>query len=213
MIRSFLSYKAMEVYHAVLGPVETNCYIVVKDGHCLIVDPGDKIDLREFFEQKSITPDAILLTHAHFDHIDGVDGILDSFDIPVYLNPLEFDFLTDSTLNASADFMRDQICNATPTALQEGHMEIGPFDVEVTYCPGHTLGSTVFQIENSLFSGDVLFQGSCGRTDLPTGNPDQMNASLAKLKKLDDNIIVYPGHGPATTIGQEKKTNYYMIHA
>lgn len=203
----------MEVYHAVLGPVQTNCYIVVKEGHALIIDPGDTIDLTDFFNQKQIVPDAILLTHAHFDHIGGVDDILRSYDIPVYLNPLEFDFLMDDTLNASSDFFQNMICHCNPVPLQEGLMQIGHFEITVTYCPGHTIGSTVFQIEDRLFSGDVLFQGSCGRCDLPTGNEAQMRVSLSKLKELDDNIIVYPGHGAMTTIGKEKQSNIHMIYA
>ena len=202
----------MEVYHAVLGPVQTNCYIVVKEGHALIIDPGDTIDLTDFFNKKQIVPDAILLTHAHFDHIKGVDSITETYSVPVYVHQSEVSFLQDPALNASLSFYETIVCHSKAIGIQEGKLSIGKFDIDVYHTPGHTCGSCCFRIEDHLFSGDTLFQGSIGRMDLPTGSVMQMKESLRKLSALEDDLPVYPGHGPATTIGFEKQWNYEMKH-
>ena len=161
----------MKVIQQPLGPVQANCYLVMENHHALIIDPADILpNLDEILNQNYCTLDAIVLTHAHFDHISGVDKIVNKFGCDVYLNPNEFDFLLDPDLNSSSAFYMDVTCNANAKPLIEGKNEIAGFEVEAIYCPGHSIGSTVLKIEDCLFTGDVLFQGSIGRMDLATGS-------------------------------------------
>ncbi|MCF0246550.1 MAG: MBL fold metallo-hydrolase, partial [Ileibacterium sp.] len=133
----------------------------------------------------------------------------------VYMNPSEFDFLYDPKKNSSAAFMGfpPLKLSAKPLPLKEGSQKIGSFEVNAWYAPGHSIGSTIIQIGDCLFTGDVLFAGSIGRTDLATGNADQMRQSLNYLKDLTKNYEVYPGHGPATTLDYEKAHNPYLIYS
>ena len=204
----------MKVIQQPLGPVQANCYLVMENHHALIIDPADILpNLDEILNQNDCTLDAIVLTHAHFDHISGVDKIVNKFGCDVYLNPNEFDFLLDPDLNSSSAFYMDVTCNANAKPLIEGKNEIAGFEVEAIYCPGHSIGSTVLKIEDCLFTGDVLFQGSIGRMDLATGSVTSMKQSLKKLYQLDKDYKVYPGHGPTTTLSQEKKWNESLKYA
>lgn len=204
----------MKVIQQPLGPVQANCYLVMENHHALIIDPADILpNFDEILNQNYCTLDAIVLTHAHFDHISGVDKIVNKFGCDVYLNPNEFDFLLDPDLNSSSAFYMDVTCNANAKPLIEGKNEIAGFEVEAIYCPGHSIGSTVLKIEDCLFTGDVLFQGSIGRMDLATGSVTSMKQSLKKLVQLDKDYKVYPGHGPTTSLSQEKKWNESLKYA
>lgn len=204
----------MKVIQQPLGPVQANCYLVMENHHALIIDPADILpNLDEILNQNYCTLDAIVLTHAHFDHISGVDKIVNKFGCDVYLNPNEFDFLLDPDLNSSSAFYMDVTCNANAKPLIEGKNEIAGFEVEAIYCPGHSIGSTVLKIEDCLFTGDVLFQGSIGRMDLATGSVTSMKQSLKKLVQFNKDYKVYPGHGPTTSLSQEKKWNESLKYA
>lgn len=204
----------MKVIQQPLGPVQANCYLVMENHHALIIDPADILpNLDEILNQNYCTLDAIVLTHAHFDHISGVDKIVNKFGCDVYLNPNEFDFLLDPDLNSSSAFYMDVTCNANAKPLIEGKNEIVGFEVEAIYCPGHSIGSTVLKIEDCLFTGDVLFQGSIGRMDLATGSVTSMKQSLKKLVQFNKDYKVYPGHGPTTSLSQEKKWNESLKYA
>lgn len=201
----------IKVFTQSLGPVEANCYVVVKDHHALVIDPGDDFSaLKRLLTEEEATLDAILLTHAHFDHIGGLDGLIEEYGVDVYMNPKEFDFLDDMRLNGSAYFYAKVKSHAVPKAVHDGMQKIGAFEVEAKTLPGHSVGSTIYRIEDTLFTGDVLFQGSVGRVDLPTGSERDMMASIQYLKTLPQDLVVYPGHGPATTIGQELRWNPYF---
>ncbi|WP_289182922.1 MBL fold metallo-hydrolase [uncultured Dubosiella sp.] len=201
----------IKVFTQPLGPVEANCYVVVKDHHALVIDPGDDFSaLKRLLTEEEATLDAILLTHAHFDHIGGLDGLIEEYGVDVYMNPKEFDFLDDMRLNGSAYFYAKVKSHAVPKAVHDGMQKIGAFEVEAKTLPGHSVGSTIYRIEDTLFTGDVLFQGSVGRVDLPTGSERDMMASIQYLKTLPQDLVVYPGHGPATTIGQELRWNPYF---
>lgn len=113
-------------------------------------------------------------------------------------------------LNGSAYFYAKVKSHAVPKAVHDGMQKIGAFEVEAKTLPGHSVGSTIYRIEDALFTGDVLFQGSVGRVDLPTGSERDMMASIQYLKTLPQDLVVYPGHGPATTIGQELRWNPYF---
>lgn len=198
----------MKIFTIPLGPVQANCYILVKDGHGLLIDPGAvSKEVDRILIENDVVLDAILLTHAHFDHIGGVDYFTNKYDVNVYLNPTEFNFFKDSYLNSSQFFMEPLYCYANPIALSSGKQNIGVFEIFCSYCPGHSIGSTVFKIDNCLFTGDVIFLGSIGRTDLPTGSYTDMLMSLKKIATMDDSLKIYPGHGSSTSIHQEKIWN------
>ncbi len=206
----------MEVICRPVGPVQANCYIVLKDdNHALVIDPGDEgkmiADLLKGIQAKV---DGVVLTHAHFDHIGGVDELIAEFGVPVYVNAAEFDFLSTPEKNSSAVFagIPHMALKAKPVELKEGLNTIGTFDVTAYYAPGHSAGSTILEIGDNLFTGDVLFASSIGRVDLPTGDAKQMKDSLNFIKSLTKDYTVYPGHGPSTTLNYEKTHNPYLLY-
>lgn len=204
----------MKVLQQPLGPVQANCYLVMDNHHAILIDPADKfLNLDAILKENECNLEAIILTHAHFDHISGVDKIVNEYHCDVYLNPSEFDFLQNPDLNSSSAFYMDVTCDAKCKPLLEGKNEIAGFEIEAMYCPGHSIGSTVLKIKDCLFTGDVLFQGSIGRMDLVTGSVSSMKKSLKKLYQLDQDYKVYPGHGPSTILSQEKKWNESLKYA
>ncbi|CAM3030481.1 MBL fold metallo-hydrolase [Paenibacillus sediminis] len=199
-----------------LGPVQTNAYLIrgEDDNKAIIIDPGMNPEaLIRRIENLEI--EAILLTHAHFDHIGGVDQIRKLKGCPVYIHPLEADWLTSAKLNRSAHWAPQIEPIETDPAeydLAEGQtLQFVGHSFKVFHTPGHSPGSVSFLCGNDLFSGDVLFRLSVGRTDLPGGREaDLYNSIQSKLYTFKDEVKVYPGHGPATTIGYEKVHNPFV---
>lgn len=200
-----------------LGTLKTNCYVLSNsENECIIFDPGAEGDrLVEWLNANELSPLAILLTHAHFDHIGAVDDVRNAFNIPVYLHAEEKDWLTNPTLNGS-EFFRMGIVHANPAdriLTNEEEIKIGNFHFKLFHTPGHSPGSVSYYYEQgrAIFSGDVLFRGSIGRTDLPKGNHDQLIASIHRhLLPLPEETIVLPGHGPATSIVEEIESNPFL---
>lgn len=201
-----------------LGSIQTNCYIVEnKEKTCLIFDPGgDGKKLLNLLNQRGLKPLAILLTHAHFDHIGAVDVVRDAFHIPVYLHKLEEKWLGEPGLNGSEYFSLIEPIKVKPAEqllAHEGQMNVGDFIFEVFHTPGHSPGSVsyYFSSDGFVISGDALFQGSIGRTDLPGGNHAQLIKSIHnKLLTLPEDTYVLSGHGPATTIMDEMDSNPFL---
>lgn len=201
-----------------LGIVQANCYVVENEKkEAVLIDPGGEGErLIAIAESQSLNPLAILLTHAHFDHIAAVDELRNKWRIPVYLHHAERDWLADPEKNASASLPGvyktvisppDEIING------EGQLNIGSFSFQIIETPGHSPGSVSFynQEEGIVFSGDALFAGSIGRTDLYGGDHEQLMSSIIdKLIVLPDHVIVASGHGPETTIGAEKRSNPFL---
>ncbi|MGN7300735.1 MBL fold metallo-hydrolase [Ferdinandcohnia sp. SAFN-114] len=201
-----------------LGPLQTNAYILTNSNKkCLIFDPGgDGQRLNTILRQQGLTPVAVLLTHAHFDHIGAIDDVKANWDVPVYIHEKEKNWLKDPALNGSAYFIPGQeiLSKAEPTILpKEGSIEISDFHLELYYTPGHSPGSVSYYYQELgvVFSGDALFQGSIGRTDLPGGSHEQLLSSIhKKLLTLPEETIVLSGHGPETTIEAEMDSNPFL---
>ena len=204
-----------QVKQLVTGLIEENCYIIYRGQDALIIDPGDETSkIKNELEALSVVPIAILLTHTHYDHIGSLEDLRVDYDIPVYVSPKEQEWLSDPTLNLSI-YSPNQI-SAKPaeyTLEANQSVNIGPFTFDVAETPGHSPGSLSFVFDDSRFvvSGDALFRGSVGRSDLPGSEPEVLLPSIInELFSLPDDYIVYPGHGRDTTIGYEKQTNPFF---
>ena len=198
----------------VLGGVSTNCYIIYREGagKAVIVDPADNgAYLLNKLRELQLEPEAILLTHGHFDHILAVEDIRRAFRSKVYIHMDEERMLKDPSLNLSGTLGTEQMGLSADYLLRDNEvLHLLGYDWRVIATPGHTSGSVCFYIESEevLLSGDTLFAESLGRTDLPTGNVSDIIRSITKrLFALPDETMVYPGHGDPTTIGHEKQYN------
>ncbi|WP_128895803.1 MBL fold metallo-hydrolase [Longirhabdus pacifica] len=199
-----------------LGPLATNAYLLLHEAKrkAVVIDPGlNPAPLIKRLQNYEV--EAILLTHAHCDHIGGVDEIRKSKKCNVFLHPDESDWLTNPMLNGSILFpqMGGEIkTDKAEQALLDGQ-QLNLLDevIKVYHTPGHSPGSVSFLWNDHLFSGDVLFQQSVGRTDLPYGDMEQLLRSIHDcLFQLDDNTVVYPGHGEITSIGMERLNNPFV---
>lgn len=173
----------MQVRQIKVGYLQTNCYILIENGNCIVIDPGD-----QFYSIESQIGDnnllAILVTHRHPDHIGALDKLKEAYKAPVY-----------------------DISN-----LEERKYKIADFNFEVIYTKGHSNDSISFYFYdyNFMFSGDFIFYRSIGRTDLETGDMEEMKRSIEKIKQYSDRIKIYPGHGDTTSLGDEKENNPFF---
>jgi hydroxyacylglutathione hydrolase len=209
----------VRVDHRTVGLFEENCYLLADDetGRGVLIDPGDEGDrIIEMVQHGGITLDAIWLTHAHIDHIGAVAAVKRRFDVPVHLHPLDLSYFTQLSARAAEMYgIQFEQPDDPEAALADGQrLRCGGLEFEVMHVPGHAPGLVAFTGHGISFGGDLLFAGSIGRTDLPLGNASDMNASLRRYTSmLADETKVYPGHGPATTIGREKRTNPFLLGA
>lgn len=183
----------------VVGPLEENCYIVYEEKNSVLIDPGDEAE-KILSRIKSLNVDllAIFLTHGHYDHIGAVEAIRKKTKAPVYCSEKEKELLFNPALNLSEDPPISLIPDHTFSDGDEVRVKDMEFRFMLT--PGHTLGSAVIFYGDELFTGDTLFFGGYGRTDLPTGDMGEMRKSLRRLLSLEKNYNVYPGHGPLSKI-------------
>lgn len=197
----------MEISVLPLGFLETNCYIVSdgQSGSCLVIDPGaDGALIAGALRERGLACAAIALTHAHYDHVGGVRALHEATGAPVYL-PKD-DLALPESITAGPLFYTDLYGEGD--SLPAGGLT---FDILAT--PGHTPGSVCLRCGDALFTGDTLFQGSCGRTDMPGGSMEDMYASLRRLAALEGDYRVFPGHGGETTLETERRFNYPMREA
>ena len=198
----------------VLGDVSTNCYLIYnqKSREAVVVDPADNgaFVLNKCWELQ-VKPVAVILTHGHFDHILAVEDICRAFSCQVYAGREEDRLLQDSSMNLSTIMGTERtIVCADVLVKEKDELSLAGFKWNVLETPGHTAGSVCYYIpsEQVLFSGDTLFAGSLGRTDLPTGDQKAIVSSIReKLLPLPEETKVFPGHGEGTTIGRERRYN------
>ena len=194
----------LKVHALALGAYQTNCYII-HDEHsktCCVIDPGYDADtILDKLETLGLTLEAILLTHGHFDHVGAVKDLAAETQCDVYLHP---DDLSMPPMMTAGQLYY------TKTYAEGSRLQLAGLDIAVLHTPGHTPGSVCLLTETAIFSGDTLFQGSCGRTDLPGGDWATITKSLKRLAALEGNFWVFSGHGGSTTLRDEKKYNPYM---
>jgi hydroxyacylglutathione hydrolase len=197
-----------------VGPFVENSYLVVDDdsGRAVFVDPGDEAErLVAMGEASGAAIEAIWLTHAHIDHIGGVVGVRRKWPVPVFMHPRDSVVFEKAGEVAHMYGIPFEKPDAPDVDLAEGqHVMVGSLRFDVLHMPGHAPGHCVFVGEGIMLGGDLLFAGSVGRTDLPYSDHDAMAASLERIASMDPNIVVWPGHGPQTTIGRELDTNPFL---
>lgn len=193
--------------------MSTNCYLLYRTdtNQALIIDPADKAE--EIIRQLkllSLVPEAILLTHGHFDHIGAVQALKETYQIPVYAHEAEQELLENAQYNLSAMFQGANTIRLDEMLSDRQILKAAGFTLQVLHTPGHTAGSVCYYLEKEklLFSGDTIFAGSVGRTDFPTGNMSTLLNSVKEvILKLPDDVEIYPGHGEQTNVGYEKTHN------
>lgn len=201
------------------GPYSTNCYVVESNGHAVIIDAGfepeEMVDFVRARIHHGVTLDALVLTHAHVDHIAGIADVRRAFKgVPVLIHEAEQDWLGDARLNLSL-FSGVPISGPGPDRLlHDGDsLGVGDCSFSILHTPGHSPGGiTLYDRAHGLaFVGDALFAGSVGRTDFPGCSMEQLSRSIkTRLYALPDDVTIYPGHGPTSTIGREAKSNPFV---
>lgn len=203
----------MEISVLRLGQIGTNCYIFRREGGCKcgVVDPGNQGEqVARWLVDKGLEAEAVLLTHGHFDHILGIPGLRGEWpDLPVYCHPADLgEGGTTGIFGQRFPTVRS-FGNITPYKERDV-VNVGGINVEVLETPGHTPGSVTLRAEDVLFTGDTLFQGSMGRTDLPGGDEATIMKSLKRLGELEGDYQVLPGHEGQSTLERERKSNYCL---
>ncbi len=190
------------------GIYDANCYIVMdeKTRDAVVLDPGgDGEMLERAIKDMGANVKSILLTHGHMDHVGGVEYLSDKLNVPFYISKIDEEYMEKD------NYVFGSIRNANGYLEDGNDLSFGSLNIKVIATPGHTKGGLCFLIEDKLFTGDTLFQGSIGRTDFIGGSfPEIINSIKTKLLPLGDEIEVYPGHGPKSSIGYEKGYNMYL---
>lgn len=202
----------LKIHNLPLGAYQTNCYIIHEAASktCCVIDPGytpevvlDKVD------SLGLSVEAVLLTHGHFDHVGGVQALAEATGCALWLSESDWSQTPSPFVLQLFPIINCDFC--TVNFPEEGEtIRAAGLSFRVHATPGHTSGSVCYECEDCLFTGDTLFCGSCGRTDLPGGSHTAMAGSLTRLRNLPGDFRVFPGHGKATTLALEKQENPYM---
>ncbi len=199
------------------GPFQTNCYVVSNGDRAFVIDPGLGAHeaVSQLVQEQGLTVEAVVLTHGHIDHIRDAAA----FGLETFIHPADaFMLLRGEGVSEQARQLYDASAMPpidNPTHIEDGQtLTVAGVELRVVHAPGHSPGCVMLVADEVVFSGDVLFRGSIGRTDLPDSDPEQMRESLrGPVWELDDELQVLPGHGPATTVAQERATNPYLRQA
>jgi len=199
------------------GPFQTNCYVVANGDRAFVIDPGLGAHeaVSQMAQEQGLNVEAVVLTHGHIDHIRDAAA----FGVETFVHPADaFMLLRGEGVSEQARQLYDASAMPpidNPTPLEDGQtLTVAGVDLRSVHAPGHSPGCVMLVADEVVFSGDVLFRGSIGRTDLPDSDPAQMQESLrGPVWDLDDELQVLPGHGPATTVAQERATNPYLRQA
>jgi glyoxylase-like metal-dependent hydrolase (beta-lactamase superfamily II) len=203
----------MKVLTLTVGSMMENCYIVYENVEAVAIDPGaDARDILDTLKKNGLKLTHILLTHGHYDHIGAVQELKDKTDAKICIHLDDADMLKSARMNLSISVGSPAVTYSPDMLLYDGQIiETGKMSIQVIHTPGHTPGGVCFAIGDNLFTGDTLFNRSVGRTDFPGGSAEQLGRSMNNvLKKLSKNYIVYPGHGPFSSLDYEKKNNPFM---
>lgn len=200
----------MKIQALQVPPIGTNCYLLMDEetNKGAIIDPGGNAEgIAGVIAQMGMTPVAIFLTHGHYDHTGAVPDLRKKYaDIPVYLHAV------DAAMTKKIDSLMPDV-GETVDYGEGDEISIGNLTVHVYHTPGHSGGSVTLEVGDVLFTGDTLFQGSCGRTDLAGGSTETILKSLKRLAQMEGDRQVLPGHEGFSTLEAERKSNYYMLHA
>lgn len=202
----------MQVECFVVNNLGVNAYVVFNGNEGLIIDPGEASqDILDFIRSNSIEVKAIINTHGHADHIAGNAWFMKQTQAPLLIHELDAPYLNDPSLHLGPQISLNIPPVQASRLLKEGDgIEIGEVSFEVLHTPGHSPGGICLYTPGFLFSGDTLFKASIGRSDLPLGDLKTLQDSLQNLVNLPAETVVYPGHGPATTIGEEVQSNPFF---
>ena len=202
----------LNIHTLVLGDYQVNCYLIHHSAsdRCVVIDPGYTPEaILSKLQELGLTLDAILLTHGHFDHVGAVKALVAATGCRLYMHKQDWELPMNPTTQFLYPLAQDG--STEMTFCQEGDtIHTAGLDLQVLATPGHTAGSVCYLCEDSLFTGDTLFAGCCGRTDLPGGSMNTMRQSLSRLKVLEADYAVYPGHGESSTLAREKRYNPYL---
>ena len=208
----------VEITPFVLGDYQTNCFVITSAQECWVIDCGYSPEtLIEHLQSHDLTPSAILLTHCHADHIAGLDQLRSNVgEIDVFCHPIEAEWNMNPMLNLSGLAGKPVTASPPNSFLEHGQLlQLGDSSWKVVHAPGHSPGSVCFinDTDQQAIVGDTLFQGSIGRFDFPTSNADDLRHTISEvLMTLPDDLNIHPGHGPSSTIGQERSTNPFVLN-
>lgn len=204
----------MDIFTLANGPFMVNSYLVVNGRRGFIIDPGSGIKpLLTKIESEKLELEAIIATHGHIDHIEGVNAVKRKFKVPFYVNDMDTDLIKTVRMQARMFGVPDPGEISSDRNLpSSGEIEVAGLKLGLMHTPGHSKGSVSIMIEDVLFSGDTLFNFSIGRTDLPGGDYEELITSIkSKILVMPDTTRVLSGHGPETTVGREKKMNPFLL--
>lgn len=194
----------MQIYQVCPGAWCANCYLLVSGTHAFIVDPSASADaILGAAKEHGVTPEAILLTHGHFDHIVSIDTLREKIHIPVLIHKDDAEMLTDGDKNAFKFFYgKPRVWKPADHTFRDGDtLSLGDETIRILHTPGHSRGSVCYLTDAGILTGDTLFSDNVGRTDLYGGDPQALADSLKQLGTLDKNSVIYPGHGGSTALG------------
>ncbi|MDQ1317145.1 MAG: hydroxyacylglutathione hydrolase [Candidatus Poribacteria bacterium] len=206
----------MIIHTLILGPMQANCYLLeCEETHsAIVIDPGDDAEvILDILEKRKLNLEFIINTHGHIDHISANADLKKKTSAKLYIHRLDADMIINPQKNLSSFIGRDISSPSADKILEDGdNLEVGTIILKVIHTPGHSPGSICLLADESVFTGDLLFAGSIGRYDFPGSSYNQIISSLKKIMELDDDLVVYSGHGPITTIGEERNTNPFITN-